>query len=51
LEENLGGVEEVLSQMKKAGVDLDEVCETLQREGIDAFEKSFQNLLNTLKRK
>ncbi|MDH5174322.1 MAG: transaldolase [Elusimicrobiota bacterium] len=51
LEENLGGVEEVLSRMKKAGIDLDEVCETLQRKGVDAFEKSFQNLLGTLKGK
>lgn len=51
LEENWGGVKEVLSRMKKAGVDLDEVCETLQREGVDAFEKSFQNLLATLKEK
>jgi len=48
LEDNLSGVEEVLSRMKKAGIDLDEVCETLQRKGVDAFEKSFQNLLATL---
>jgi len=51
LEENLGGVEEVLSRMEKAGIDLNEVCETLQRKGVDAFEKSFQNLLGTLKEK
>jgi transaldolase len=51
LEENLGGVEEVLSRMDKAGIDLDEVCETLQKKGVDAFEKSFQNLLGTLKGK
>ncbi|GAI28624.1 unnamed protein product, partial [marine sediment metagenome] len=44
LEENLSGVEEVLSRMEKAGIDLDEVCETLQRKGVEAFEKSFQNL-------
>ncbi|MFB0527057.1 MAG: transaldolase [bacterium] len=51
LEKNLGGVEEVLSRMKKAGVDLDEVCETLQKNGVDAFEKSFENLVGTLKEK
>lgn len=51
LEENLGVVEEVLSRMERAGVDLDGVCETLQRKGVDAFEKSFQNLLSTLKEK
>ena len=51
LEENLGVVEEVLSRMKRAGVDLDEVCETLQRKGVDAFAKSFDNLLDALKEK
>ncbi len=51
LEENLGGVKEVLSRMKKAGVDLDEVCETLQREGVDAFAKNYgDTILNCLKR-
>ncbi len=51
LEDNLDGVEEVLSRMKKAGLDLEEVCETLQKNGVDAFEKSFQNLIATLKEK
>jgi transaldolase len=51
LEENLAIVEDVLSRMERAGVDLEEVCETLQREGVDAFEKSFENLLNNLQGK
>ncbi len=51
LEENLGGVEDTLSRMERAGIDLEQVCETLQREGVDAFEKSFDNLLSTLKEK
>jgi len=51
LEENLAIVEDVLSRMERAGVDLEEACETLQREGVDAFEKSFENLLDTLKEK
>ena len=51
LEENLAIVEDVLSRMERAGVDLEEVCETLQREGVDAFEKSFENLLSTLQGK
>ena len=51
LEENFGMVEDVLSRMERAKVNLEEVCETLQREGVDAFEKSFENLLTTLKEK
>jgi len=51
LEENLAIVEDVLSRMERAGVDLEQVCETLQREGVDAFEKSFDNLLSTLQEK
>jgi len=51
LEENWGGVKEVLSRLKKAGIDLDEVCETLQREGVDAFAKSFDNLVSAIEEK
>lgn len=51
LEENLAIVEDVLSRMERAGVDLEEACETLQREGVDAFEKSFENLLSNLEEK
>ena len=51
LEENLDVVERVLSRIERVGINLDEVCETLQREGVDAFEKSFENLLGTLRQK
>jgi len=51
LEENWGRVKEVLSRLKKAGIDLDEVCETLQREGVDAFAKSFDNLVSAIEEK
>jgi len=51
LEENLAIVEDVLSRMERAGVDLEQACETLQREGVDAFEKSFENLLSNLQGK
>jgi len=51
LEENLDVVERVLSRIERAGINLEEVRETLQREGVDAFEKSFENLLDTLKEK
>jgi len=51
LEENMGVVEDVLYRLEGHGIDLEEVCETLQREGVEAFEKSFDNLLSTLKEK
>jgi len=51
LEENMGVVEDVLYRLERQGIDLEEVCETLQREGVEAFEKSFQNLRSTLKGK
>jgi transaldolase len=51
LEENLDEVEEVLLRLQRVGINLDEVCETLQREGVDAFEKSFENLLGNLQEK
>jgi len=51
LEENLSGAKEVLSRMKRAGIDLDEVCETLQRKGVKAFAKNYgDTILNCLKR-
>jgi len=50
LEGNWGGVKEVLSRLKKAGVDLDEVCETLQREGVKAFAKNYGDTILNLKR-
>jgi len=51
LEESLGGMEEVLSRLEKAGIDLEQVYETLQREGVEAFAKSFDNLLSSLEKK
>jgi len=51
LNKNLDLVEKVLGQLEGAGISLEEVCQTLQKEGVDAFEKSFENLHNTLKQK
>jgi transaldolase len=51
LEGNLDELERVLSRIERAGINLDEVCETLQREGVEAFEKSFENLISSLKEK
>jgi len=40
-----GDAEQVLAEFKKAGVDIDALAEQLQREGADAFVKSWDDLL------
>jgi transaldolase len=39
---------EVLAAVREAGVDLDEVARLLEEQGVAAFEKSFDELLETL---
>ena len=41
----------VLHSLARAGVDMDDVGHTLEREGIDAFEASFTHVLGTLEAK
>ena len=43
--------EQVLARVSEAGVDLDDVARTLEVEGVAAFEKSFDDLLETLQAK
>ena len=43
-----GGAEATLSQFRKAGVDEVALAELLQREGADAFDKSWHHLLDRL---
>ena len=40
--------EEVWAQLAAVGVDMDDVAERLEREGVANFEKSFDELLDTL---
>ena len=42
---------EVLKNVEALGVNLDDVAEKLEREGVRSFESSFENLLNTLSKK
>ncbi len=46
--EGLAEAEALLGELAKAGVDYDEVTETLEREGVEKFEASFQELLGSL---
>jgi transaldolase len=46
--EGLSEAQAVLDELAKAGVDYDEVTDTLEREGVEKFEDSFRHLLDSL---
>jgi transaldolase len=49
-----GGVEEAARQVRKLGelgIDLNAITDTLEKEGVDAFAKSFNNLLGAIETK
>ncbi len=48
---NLDEAREVLASLARIGIDLDQVTETLQREGVDAFSTSLDKLLASLDEK
>ncbi|HEY5288370.1 MAG TPA: transaldolase [Solirubrobacteraceae bacterium] len=48
LEEGLAEAELLLGELAKAGVDYDELTETVEREGVEKFEASFTELLDSL---
>src|SRR6202167_1434198 len=51
LGECLAEADALLSDAAKAGVDYDELTETVEREGVEKFEASFTELLDSLKAK
>jgi transaldolase len=44
IEEDVDGARKVFEDLKAAGVDYDDVSETLEREGVEKFAKSFREL-------
>jgi transaldolase len=48
VDERLGEAEEILANLRKAGVDLELITERLQQDGVKAFADSFDQLLSTL---
>lgn len=40
--------EEILKELEAEGIDMDALCETLLSEGLDAFEKAFDSLMNNI---
>ena len=51
LPEDAGDAEQVLAEFSRAGVDTRELAEQLQREGAEAFNKSWNDLMACLRSK
>ena len=51
VDSSLGDAEKVLQAVEGLGIDLGEVGDKLEDEGVKAFETSFDNLLTTLQEK
>lgn len=51
IEKDLEKAEEQLSSIARAGINIEEVCDTLQKEGLASFEKSFDTLIGAIKQK
>jgi transaldolase len=51
LEEGVDEARSLLRELERAGVDLDDVTETLEAEGVQKFDDSFQELLDGIRAK
>jgi transaldolase len=51
LEEDVDGAQRILDEFKAAGIDYDDVVDTLEREGVEKFAKSFRDLFSDLESK
>ncbi|HXR25419.1 MAG TPA: transaldolase [Candidatus Binataceae bacterium] len=51
IEEDLPGARATVRSLAAAGIDLDEIGEELQKEGVESFAKSFDELLTAIKRR
>ncbi len=50
LERGIEEARDVFRRLEKAGIDYDDVVETLEREGVDKFAESFEQLLDGIRR-
>ena len=48
LEQGLDAATEILNKVKAAGINMDEITQTLEHEGIDKFNKPFEKLLKSI---
>jgi transaldolase len=51
LETGLDDAHALLAELERAGVDYDDVVDTLEREGVEKFSDSFTELLDGIKAK
>jgi len=51
LQSGLQEAEELLAELKRVGVDYDDLTDTLEREGVEKFSDSFEKLLEALNEK
>jgi transaldolase len=51
LEKDVEEAQLTLDNLVELGIDLDEVTEQLQKDGVEAFAKSFNELMKTLEEK
>jgi transaldolase len=51
LEQGIGEAERVFDELKAAGIDYDDVTDTLEREGVEKFSESFEDLLEGIRAK
>jgi transaldolase len=51
LERDVDGARRVLEAFKEAGIDYDDVVDTLEREGVEKFAKSFRQLFQHIEEK
>jgi transaldolase len=51
LTEDLAGAEQVFADLESAGVDYEDVTDTLEREGVEKFAEAFHELLEALEAK
>ena len=51
LERDIDGARDLLERLREAGIDYDDVIDTLEREGVQKFTDSFQQLLDDVKSK
>ena len=51
LEEGIEEARSLLRELDKVGVDVDDVTETLEEEGVQKFDDSFQELLDGIRAK
>src|SRR3954454_21402095 len=51
LEQDVDGARKLLDDLREAGIDYDDVIDTLEKEGVEKFAKSFSQLLDDVKSK